>query len=348
MNRRVILVLFCALYVRISLETEECGGPLQPEVVWYSNSGTEHTEVYNASNLLTLADEDICCTIDGKRAGNYWVANAQTTTNEGFIMKIHSCKRWIAGFSIQNKGSGDDPGYSTRKFGVSGSQNEDGPWTLLVEEELEDTMVTGEKEAQLHTFLFDDGAKEIKFLKFDVISYWGTFGAGLQYFFPKLAEGDFGEWTNWSSCCNGETKRRKMVEVEGKIKNKTETLTCNRDECPVNCVLSDWSDGTPFINKSRRILTHAENGGERCDDGLFEMKPYVCDDNTLLIGIAGLLLLLLVLETIGITCFICKVKSSARRAIKRDVNPLYGVDYEDQDDKNRQSNSVDNYDYMGN
>ena len=43
-----------------------------------------------------------------------------------------------------------------------------------------------------------------------------------------------------------------------------------------------------------------------------------------------------------------KVKSSARRAIKRDVNPLYGVDYEDQDDKNRQSNSVDNYDYMGN
>ena len=43
-----------------------------------------------------------------------------------------------------------------------------------------------------------------------------------------------------------------------------------------------------------------------------------------------------------------KVKSSARRAIKRDVNPLYGVDYEDQDDKNRQSSSADNYDYMGN
>ena len=45
---------------------------------------------------------------------------------------------------------------------------------------------------------------------------------------------------------------------------------------------------------------------------------------------------------------VSKVKSSARRAIKRDVNPLYGVDYEDQDDKNRQSSSADNYDYMGN
>ena len=43
-----------------------------------------------------------------------------------------------------------------------------------------------------------------------------------------------------------------------------------------------------------------------------------------------------------------KGKSSVRKAIKKDVNPLYGVEYEDQDGKNRQSNSADNYDYMGN
>ena len=53
------------------------------------------------------------------------------------------------------------------------------------------------------------------------------------------------------------------------------------------------------------------------------------------------------MQTLSINA-VPKAKSSARRAIKRDVNPLYGVDYEDQDDKNRQSNSVDNYDYMGN
>ena len=92
---------------------------------------------------------------------------------------------------IQNTGGGSDSSWSTRKFSVSSSENADGPWTVLVEAELEDTVVTGRKKAQLHTFLFDDGAKEIKFLKFDVISYWGTAGAGLQYFFPKLAEGDY-------------------------------------------------------------------------------------------------------------------------------------------------------------
>ena len=152
-------------------------------------SDSRTSRAYNASNLLTLSDEDICCSIDGKYGATYWLATAGKTTSEGFIMKIHSCKRWITGFSIQNKGGGTDVRRSTKKFGVFGSQNADGPWTPLVEEELEDTH--GGKEAQLHTFLFDDGAKEIKFLKFDVISYWGTAGAGLQYFFPKLAEGDY-------------------------------------------------------------------------------------------------------------------------------------------------------------
>ena len=43
------------------------------------------------------------------------------------------------------------------------------------------------------------------------------------------------------------------------------------------------------------------------------------------------------------------MKSSSRKAIKKDLNPLYGVDYDqDDNDKNRQSTSADNYDYMGN
>ena len=56
-----------------------------------------------------------------------------------------------------------------------------------------------------------------------------------------VKKGEFDEWTNWSSCCNGVTKRRKMVEVEGELKNKTETLTCNRDECPgeTQCILTN-------------------------------------------------------------------------------------------------------------
>ena len=41
-----------------------------------------------------------------------------------------------------------------------------------------------------------------------------------------------------------------------------------------------------------------------------------------------MLLILLLLVIIGAVVFMCKVKQSARKAIKRDVNQLYGIDYE--------------------
>ena len=163
------------------IQYTECEGPLQPEVVW--DSRTSSRKEYNASNLLTLSNRDIY--EHGKHRANYWLANGGLH-NQGFIMKVHSCKRWIAGFRIQNKGLGSDSNWATKKFGVSSSQNADGPWTALVEAELEEP--EDQKEAELHTFLFDE-AKEIQFLKFDVISYWGDAGAGLQYFSPTLAEG---------------------------------------------------------------------------------------------------------------------------------------------------------------
>ena len=63
----------------------------------------------------------------------------------------------------------------------------------------------------------------------------------------------------------------------------------------------------------------------------------------------GVLSLLLILQTVGVAVFICKVKSSARKAIKKDVNPLYGVDYEGEaDDQNpRPTSAEQSYDYMG-
>ena len=63
----------------------------------------------------------------------------------------------------------------------------------------------------------------------------------------------------------------------------------------------------------------------------------------------GVLSLLLVLLIVGVAVFIYKVKSSARKAIKKDVNPLYGVDYEGEaDDQNpRPTSAEQSYDYMG-
>ena len=60
------------------------------------------------------------------------------------------------------------------------------------------------------------------------------------------------------------------------------------------------------------------------------------------------LFLLLLLQTTGVVCFVCKVKRARKNAFKKDVNPLYGVDYEMEDAHKNQSTSSDqNYDYMG-
>ena len=59
--------------------------------------------------------------------------------------------------------------------------NEDGPWTTLLEEQLDDTR---HKPAPLLNFTFEKPV-EIKFLKFELVSFWGTGadnGGGLQYF----------------------------------------------------------------------------------------------------------------------------------------------------------------------
>ena len=88
--------------------------------------------------------------------------------------------------------------------------------------------------------------------------------------------------------------------------------------------------------------------------------PGVENDTFLYVVIAlavlsGVLLLLL----IGVVYLIYKMWSTARNAIKKDVNPLYGIEYEDAEAKGKneetkgknedpRSKSIDqHYDYMG-
>ena len=64
--------------------------------------------------------------------------------------------------------------------------------------------------------------------------------------------------------------------------------------------------------------------------------------------VSGLLLLIL----IGVIYLIYKMWSTARNAIKKDVNPLYGIDYEEAEaeGKNgdpRPTSNDQQYDYMG-
>ena len=70
---------------------------------------------------------------------------------------------------------------------LSGSLDQSGPWQTLLEDQLDDTRDIA---ASLLDFAFEE-AVEIQFVKFELISYWGPFGGGLQYFaaIPATSKG---------------------------------------------------------------------------------------------------------------------------------------------------------------
>ena len=111
---------------------------------------------------------------------NFWLAEQGETRGEGFTIKVDRCARRVQGFQIKNKGKGTDTGFATKGFLVSGSLDSNGPWKTLIQEELTDT--TGSRSAHLLNFTMDKPVK-IKFLKFELVSFWGE-GGGLQYFAP--------------------------------------------------------------------------------------------------------------------------------------------------------------------
>ena len=142
---------------------------------------TQNTKHHSARNVLILGEEDSKC----NGAPNYWLAEKKKTEDQGFTMKVDNCSRLIAGFKIKNKGQRDMTDWGTKDFRVSGSFNESSPWEPLMEARLNDTRG---KSAPLLNFTFDKPYL-LQFLKFDLISYWGNQGGGLQYFAPIPATG---------------------------------------------------------------------------------------------------------------------------------------------------------------
>ena len=70
----------------------------------------------------------------------------------------------------------------------------------------------------------------------------------------------------------------------------------------------------------------------------------------LLIGsfsLSGVLILLLILQT-RVVCFVRKNRSQ-ENAVKKDVNPLYRADNEEDaaEENNKRFSNIENYDYMG-
>ena len=131
---------------------------------------TGHTILYPASNVLVWGEHG--------QWGNdkFWLAKKEI--GEGFTIKVDNCERMIAGCQIKNMGKGASSNRATKEFRVRGSIHENGTWQTLVQDQFADT---SEKIAPLLNITFEKPV-EIQYLKFELISYWGSNGGGLQYF----------------------------------------------------------------------------------------------------------------------------------------------------------------------
>ena len=153
---------------------------MKPEVVQSTGQASSKWRDTPASNVLILGETDEWNVNTGKT--NYWLAELHKTTGQGFTMKVDSCARTIAGVHIKNLGEG----YATRKFKVYGAKKKNGPWEILIDDgELVDTTLG--YAAYLINFPFEKPV-ELKYLKFELVSYWGGNGGGLQYFAPATSK----------------------------------------------------------------------------------------------------------------------------------------------------------------
>jgi hypothetical protein len=92
-----------------------------------------------------------------------------------------------------------------------------------------------------------------------------------------------GDWSNWSACsanCGGGTQQRTrsiLTQPKGNgisCPALTDTKVCNTDACPVDCVVSEWSNwsacsvncGGGTQQRTRSILTQARNNGISCPE----------------------------------------------------------------------------------
>ena len=146
----------------------DCSGPLQYHLV----EGLSHPR-FPAENVLEQPEDE-----DEEESDNYWLAKHGKTKNQGFVIRVSVCQRSIFGIELRNTHNGRKRDRGTKRFRVSGALQEEGPYDLLLEEELEDSREQPFL-PPLKTFPF--GETVLRFLKFELLEFWGA-GGGLQYF----------------------------------------------------------------------------------------------------------------------------------------------------------------------
>ena len=119
--------------------------------------------------------------------GKFWLAPSGHT-GHSFTIKISNEKLTINRVLIKNAAFESRTSQrATRAFQVYGSLEENSRWTQLLKGEFNDPFPAGAPAPTVEVFNLKEAA-EVKFLRFDIDSFWGD-GGGLDYFAATVKPG---------------------------------------------------------------------------------------------------------------------------------------------------------------
>ena len=157
------------MFVVLPTLLSDCHGLLKPEAVW-------STYLNNNNNIVNLFDKTI--------SRNWKPPNHHQ--GHSFTLKLAKCKMNLAGVSIKNC----NHYRATENFTIFGILEDGGPWEQLLKGRFDNPLLAGAPAPILKTFFFKE-AVDLQFLRFDLDSFWGGAGGGLNYLEVLPVSGNF-------------------------------------------------------------------------------------------------------------------------------------------------------------
>eukprot|EP00092_Neocalanus_flemingeri_P012747 GFUD01013736.1.p1 GENE.GFUD01013736.1~~GFUD01013736.1.p1 ORF type:complete len:403 (-),score=79.02 GFUD01013736.1:170-1258(-) len=135
-------------------------------------TGDNYDGRFTVENLLTIQNKELV--VDNK--ATYWLSpNARTAT---FILNL-GCRETFDSIRLVNVHNRDYKDRATKQFRLYTSQTKSGPWTQVLDTQLEDSR---QQQDPLPIQLIAlDTKTTAQFVKFELLSWWGR-GGGLMYF----------------------------------------------------------------------------------------------------------------------------------------------------------------------
>merc|ERR1711915_531155 len=239
----------------------------------YVISGDSYDERrFPIENVLTWSIPEVYRYPQGyptsSRFANYWLAPLNSPGQ--FILKFDQ-PRTVDTITIVNTFNGDvHHNCGTEEFKVYLGETENGPWTEVLHDKLDDARKTNQNLTSVPAQVFSINPTCGKFVKFEIISWYGE-GGGLQYFSTcplKCQEG----WTPYKNKCyktytpesdiswvdanfNCNDKRGQLASIPNEETNEFMTFLSPTERTLIggfatgkvpNPDLWTWTDGTPW------------------------------------------------------------------------------------------------------